>query len=130
MKKISSILVLALALISLTACVSQLTSKTSSSSASSIQQEETAHFVIKTSDDKEEKKEVTFTKGQTILEVMQKEFQIKESNGIITSIDGINQDEAKKTYWMYKVNDEMAPKLAGETPLKKGDTVEFYLETF
>lgn len=127
MKKISSILVLALALISLTACVSQLTSKTSSSS---IQQEETAHFVIKTSDDKEEKKEVTFTKGQTILEVMQKEFQIKESNGIITSIDGINQDEAKKTYWMYKVNDEMAPKLAGETPLKKGDTVEFYLETF
>lgn len=130
MKKISSILVLALALISLTACVSQSTSKTSSSSASSIKQEETAHFVIKKSDDKEEKKEVTFTKGQTILEVMQKEFQIKESNGIITSIDGTSQDEAKKTYWMYKVNGEMAPKLAGETPLKKGDIVEFYLETF
>lgn len=131
MKKYTSLLALALALVSLAACSTSNSSTTSSSTASSSKVEELkASFVIKESDDKQSKKEVSFTKGQTIMEVMKKEFKIEESKGMITSIDGVSQDEASKTYWMYKVNDELAPKLAGETKLSAGDKVEFYLEKF
>ena len=131
MKKYTSLLALALALVSLAACSTSNSSTTSSSTASSSKVEELkASFVIKESDDKQSKKEVSFTKGQTIMEVMKKEVKIEESKGMITSIDGVSQDEASKTYWMYKVNGELAPKLAGETKLSAGDTVEFYLEKF
>ena len=133
MKKYTSMLALGLTLVSLAACSTSNNSTTSSSSstASSSKTEELkASFVIIESGDKQTKKEVSFTKDQTIMDVMKKEFKIEESNGIITSIDGVSQDEATKTYWMYKVNGEMAPKLAGETKLAAGDTVEFYLEKF
>ena len=62
--------------------------------------------------------------------VLKANYKIEEKNGMITSIDGHSQDEAKGLYWMYKINGEMAPKGAAETTVKKGDKIEFYQEVY
>ena len=49
------------------------------------------------------------------MKVLKANYKIEEKNGMITSIDGHSQDEAKGLYWMYKINGEMAPKGAAET---------------
>ena len=54
------------------------------------------------------------------MKVLKANYKIEEKNGMITSIDGHSQDEAKGLYWMYKINGEMAPKGAAETTVKKG----------
>lgn len=132
MKKITNVLALALVLLTLGACstANNAANTEASSSASSQVESLKATFVIKESDDKVSQKEVTFTQDQTVMEVMKKEFKIEETDGFITAIDGVSQDEASKTYWMYNVNGELAPKGAAETKLSAGDTVEFYLQKF
>lgn len=132
MKKITSLTALALAVVTLAACSTSNTTSTSASleASTSKVEELKATFIIKESEDKVTKKEVTFTQDQTVMEVMKKEFKLEEKDGFITSIDGVSQDEATKTYWMYNVNGEMAPKMASETKLSAGDTVEFYLQKF
>ena len=57
-------------------------------------------------------------------------YKIEEKSGLITSIDGVAQDESKGLYWMYKINGEMAPKGAAETTVQDGDTIEFYQEVY
>ena len=64
------------------------------------------------------------------MKVLKANYKIEEKNGMITSIDGHSQDEAKGLYWMYKINGEMAPKGAAETTVKKGDKIEFYQEVY
>ena len=54
------------------------------------------------------------------MKVLKANYKIEEKNGMITSIDGHSQDEAKGLYWMYKINGEMAPKGAAETTVKRG----------
>lgn len=131
MKKIISSFTLVLLATSLVACAPTNQTKTTDTSASSSKVETLkATFTIKESDEKVTTKEVTFSKDQTVMEVMKKEFKIEEKNGLITSIDGVSQNEATKTYWMYNVNGEMAPKGAAETKLSSGDKVEFFLQTF
>ncbi|HEL2449554.1 TPA: DUF4430 domain-containing protein, partial [Streptococcus suis] len=51
-------------------------------------------------------------------------------NGLITEIDGVSQDTSTNTYWMYKVNGQMADKGAKDLTVANGDEIEFYLETF
>lgn len=74
--------------------------------------------------------QVEFTQGQTVLEILSANFEVEETNGMVTSIDGVAQDASKSIYWMYKVNDEMAAVGAGELEPKDGDKVEFYQEQF
>ncbi|HEL2722309.1 TPA: DUF4430 domain-containing protein, partial [Streptococcus suis] len=50
--------------------------------------------------------------------------------GLITEIDGVSQDTSTNTYWMYKVNGQMADKGAKDLTVANGDEIEFYLETF
>lgn len=73
---------------------------------------------------------VEFTQGQTVLEILQANYDVEETNGMVTSIDGVAQDASKNIYWMYKVNDEMAAVGAGELEPKDGDKIEFYQEQF
>ncbi len=55
-----------------------------------------------------------------LMKVLKANYKIEEKNGMITSIDGHSQDEAKGLYWMYKDQRQMAPKGAAETTVKKG----------
>lgn len=74
--------------------------------------------------------EVTFEEGDSVMDVLEDYHEVEESNGMVTAIDGVSQDAASNTYWMYDVNGELAPKGAEEQLLAEGDTIEFYLETF
>jgi ABC-type uncharacterized transport system auxiliary subunit len=72
-------------------------------------------------------KKVKAKSDSTVYAILNKNFHIKDTDGFITSIEGIAQDEAKGLYWMYEINGEMAAKGAKETTLKNGDEVSFDL---
>lgn len=80
--------------------------------------------------DRTAQEEVTFEEGDSVMDVLEDYHEVEESNGMVTAIDGVSQDAASNTYWMYDVNGELAPKGAEEQLLAEGDTIEFYLETF
>lgn len=143
MKKIIVTLsVLALTLISLTACQSQkkaadttsepaTTTTTAKSAESSAQQSEnTATLIITKAAGNSETKEVTVKEAQTVMDVLKENFTVEEKDGFITSIDGIAQDTPKNMYWMYDVNGEQAAKGAADTPIKADDKVEFKYEAY
>lgn len=133
MKKIYSTLILALLVCSLTACSTtnnSTSTKNSSETSSSKMTENQATIRIKPLEGKESSKKVTFTEGQTVMEVMKKNFKIEEDKGLITSIDGVSQDTNTNVYWLYKINGELASKGAAETTLSQNDEVEFYMEKY
>lgn len=72
-------------------------------------------------------KEIPIEKGTTVLDVMKENFEIEESDGFITSIEGVSQDDKNGKYWMYTVNEEMATVGAAEYKLEPGDQVTFDL---
>lgn len=67
--------------------------------------ETTSHFRI--INDKNEtivSKEVSFQEGETIYEVMKRAFDIEESAGHITSINGTRSIPQKNIHWAFFVN--------------------------
>ena len=64
------------------------------------------------------------------MDILEEHYEVEEEAGLVLSIDGVSQDASKNTYWLYDVNDEMAPKGAEEMTISEGDTIHFYLETF
>ncbi|UFT97663.1 DUF4430 domain-containing protein [Radiobacillus kanasensis] len=72
-------------------------------------------------------KEIPIEEGTTVLGVMKENFEIEESDGFITSIEGVSQDDKNGKYWMYTVNEEMAKVGAAEYKLEPGDQVTFDL---
>ncbi|HER7898617.1 TPA: DUF4430 domain-containing protein [Streptococcus pyogenes] len=73
---------------------------------------------------------VSFGKGDTVLEILKDNYEVKEKDGFITSIDGIEQDMKANKYWLFKVNGKMADKGADQITVKDGDSIEFYQEVF
>ncbi|EIQ81458.1 UNVERIFIED_CONTAM: DUF4430 domain-containing protein [Streptococcus canis] len=69
---------------------------------------------------------VSFDKGDTVLEVLKDNYEVKEKAGFITAIDGIEQDTKANKYWLFKVNGKMAEKGANQITVKDGDKIEFY----
>lgn len=106
----------------------QETSQTAVQSISSEVKQEEATISLQVDGEEIENKAVTFTKGETLYAVMQKNFDIVDQDGFITSINDQAQDEAAQKYWMYDVNGEMALVGAKELILEPGDHVEFKLE--
>lgn len=72
--------------------------------------------------------QVTFKKGDTIMDVLKANYKVKEKSGFITAIDGFEQDPKTKTYWFFKVNKKLATKAADKIKAHDGDRVEFYQE--
>ncbi len=72
-------------------------------------------------------KKVKVVSGSTVYDAMNKNFKLKDTDGFITTIEGVSQNELKGLYWMYEVNGEMATKGAKELKLKNGDEVSFDL---
>ncbi|MGT2783801.1 DUF4430 domain-containing protein [Streptococcus merionis] len=134
MKKIFSSLALLLATMTLVACGANTSAPTSTSShpqTTVVDDDQTAKatFLV-TANGKTTEKEVTFEVGDSVMDVLEDNFAAEEEDGMVTVIDGVSQDASKNTYWMYKVNNEMAEVGAESYKLKAGDKVEFYLETF
>lgn len=126
MKKLVSNLFALVALLILTACGQAKTTETPASSSAS---GPTLELVV-TKPEGSKSETVAFEEGDSVLEILDAAYDIEETNGFITAIDGLKQDESKNIYWMYKVNGEMADKGAAELEPKAGDKIEFYQETF
>lgn len=80
--------------------------------------------------DKTYEEKVGFEQNDTVMDVLDDQLDIEDDKGMVTSIEDVAQDDATSTYWMYKVNDEMASVGAEELKVKDGDKIEFYMETF
>ncbi|MEX2805123.1 DUF4430 domain-containing protein [Streptococcus sp. H31] len=126
MKKISKLIMTALSFIVLTACSTDSTA-TSSNSASS--DTGTVQLIVQ-EDSNTIDENVTFEKGDTVMDVLQDNYEVEETDGFITAIDGIKQDEEAGKYWMFTINNELAPKAADQIKVKNGDKIEFYQDVY
>jgi len=77
-----------------------------------------------------ETKTVTFKEGVSLMTIMKDNFDLEENQGMITSIDGLAQDEKAGYYWTYTINDEMITTGADDTFLGNNDKVVFTYEKF
>ncbi|WP_047980015.1 DUF4430 domain-containing protein [Ornithinibacillus contaminans] len=99
------------------------------------EQQETITIQLKVSLDKEsevvEDKQVEVESGAILLDVMKQNFEIEETDGYITSIEGINDDSGElKKAWLFYINGEFASKGASETELSDGDEVLFDFQSW
>lgn len=124
MKKIHLLVLSLLLPLFLVAC--QSSKSTESSSGETL----TATVTIEFSDEKTDTETVSFKEGDSVMDLLKQNHEIESASGMITAIDGVSQDEATSTYWMYDVNDELAPKGAEEQIVKDGDKIKFYLQTY
>jgi major membrane immunogen (membrane-anchored lipoprotein) len=122
MKKLLTSLLAIFALFTLAACGAQQTADTSAETG-------TVQLIVQAEKGQTDEK-VDFTVGQTVLEILDANYDVTVDNGMVTAIDGLEQKPEENTYWMYKVNDEMASVGAGELKANDGDKIEFYQETF
>lgn len=75
-------------------------------------------------------KEIEVEEGQKLLELMEANFEVEQTDGFISSINGYEQDEDSGKYWLYDVNGKMAEVGAQELELSDGDHIEWKLEAF
>ncbi|MDO4634353.1 MAG: DUF4430 domain-containing protein [Streptococcus sp.] len=129
MKKIYKLWLLPLLLLVLVGCSQTTLSPKTTSSSSTEAVKTTAKLIVK-KDEKVLEKNVTFKKGESVLDLLKTTYTIEDKDGFITSIDGLKQDESANKYWMFKINDEVASKGAKDITVKNGDKIEFYQETF
>lgn len=129
MKKIYKLWVLPLLLLVLVGCSQTTISHKTTSSSSTEAVKTTAKLIVK-KDEKVLEKNVTFKKGESVLDLLKSTYTIEDKDGFITSIDGLKQDKSANKYWMFKINDEVASKGAKDITVKNGDKIEFYQETF
>lgn len=138
MKRIVIFSLLWLAGIGLSGCSEATTQTTTTGSnqatASSVVKQQTAEisFVNKTDAQPEQiqAKTVSFKEGTSLMEIMKENFDLVEDKGMITSIEGLAQDEAAGYYWTYTINDEMVKTGAKDTSLTEKDRVVFTYEKF
>lgn len=123
MKKLVKLVFAFLLVMSMGGCASGGATKSSSS------QESLVELVVKTDNDQTDEK-VTFKDGESVMDVLKANYKVEEKNGLITSIDGVKQDEKAGKYWMFKVNGEVAPKGAKDIKVKDGDKIDFYQEVY
>ncbi|WP_122646084.1 DUF4430 domain-containing protein [Enterococcus mediterraneensis] len=126
MKKVVGILMVMIVGIILSGCSDN--PQDAQESASTEQTVQAKVEVILKEDDKEiSSKSIDFKDGDSLYDVMKNNFEIKDDNGFITSIDGHTQNQDQQKYWMYTVNGEEATTGAKELKVKNGDEIVFNL---
>jgi len=59
--------------------------------------------------------------GQNAMRALDRVADIEADSGLVTSIEGVEQDEDKNLFWLYYVNGKLAQKGAAEVKLAAGD---------
>lgn len=65
----------------------------------------------------------------SLLELMKKNYTLKEDKAFVTEIEGHSQNQKENRWWLYTVNGEMAEVGAAELYLENGDHVEWTLSS-
>lgn len=69
--------------------------------------------------------EITVEEGTTLMEVMEDNFEVEQTEGYINSIEGIAGDDKEKMAWIYTINGEDATVGANEYEVEEGDEIVF-----
>ena len=69
--------------------------------------------------------ELSVEEGATLMKVLEDNFEVEQSEGMINSIEGISANQDKKMAWMYTINGEEAQVGANDYELKQGDEIVF-----
>ncbi|WP_226579454.1 DUF4430 domain-containing protein [Halobacillus litoralis] len=67
----------------------------------------------------------TVEEGTTLMELMEENFEVEQTDGFINSIEGVAGNQEEKMAWMYTVNGEEATVGANEYEVKEGDDILF-----
>ena len=59
--------------------------------------------------------------GETAMRSLDRVADIESDSGLVTAIEGVEQDEGKNLFWLYYVNGKLAEKGAAEVKLEAGD---------
>ncbi|MBN9653119.1 DUF4430 domain-containing protein [Halobacillus sp. GSS1] len=69
--------------------------------------------------------ELTVEEGTTLMEVMEENYEVEQSEGFINSIEGIAGNQEEKMAWMYTINGDEAMVGANEYEVEDGDEIVF-----
>lgn len=76
-------------------------------------------------------KDVSISPGETLLTVMDREFEIvDQGGGFITAINEVEVDEENNLWLIFEVNGEPSPVGASDVVLEEGDEVVWILQDF
>lgn len=123
MKKLNLLVLSATILVTLTGCGSGKKNQTVESTQSSA----TVNITLKEDHKEIDSKEVSVKDETVLYNVLKDNYDIEDTKGFITSIDGYKQDEKENKYWLYTVNGKQAEKGVQETTVSDGDNIEFDL---
>ena len=59
--------------------------------------------------------------GETAMRSLDRVADIESDSGLVTAIEGVEQDADKNVFWLYYVNGKLAQKGAAEVKLEAGD---------
>jgi uncharacterized protein YcfL len=131
MKKSFVIVVVFISMLGFVGCTSTPeTNNTTTSISQSKENEISLTISLIKEDEAIDEKEITVAEGSNLMDAVKENFEIKEDNGMITSIEGIEQDTKESYFWTYTINDEMIMTGANETELHEGDKVVFTYSKF
>ena len=71
--------------------------------------------------------EVPAKEGELLGDIMADNLEIEEDNGMITSIEGHEQNAKDQKYWLYEVNGEFATVGANDYKVQPGDVITWNL---
>lgn len=90
--------------------------------------EEKVTIILNDEDTEIASKEITFEKGDFLQDVMEKNFDVLEEDGMIASLEGHEKDDKEQKYWLYEVNDKQPEVGAKEYELQPGDKIVWNLQ--
>lgn len=130
-KRLMGFVLAFLVVVGLGACGQKADTTASSSSTTASTTAAVKATVIIQEDGKEsDKQEVALAKDTSLFDTMSENFDIKDDNGFITSIDGKEQDKAANKYWTFTINDEQVNVGAKDVTVADGDKIIFNLAGF
>jgi uncharacterized protein DUF4430 len=59
--------------------------------------------------------------GQNAMRALDRVADVESDSGLVTAIEGVEQEEGKNLFWLYYVNGKLAEKGAAEVKLAAGD---------
>ena len=71
------------------------------------------------------KEDAEIKKDENLQSYLEKNHKAVFEKGMMTELEGVKQDPAKKQYWMYYVNDKMAEVGSGDYKVNENDKIEF-----
>ena len=71
------------------------------------------------------KEDAEIKKDENLQSYLEKNHKAVFEKGMMTELEGIKQDPAKKQYWMYYVNGKMAQVGIGDYKVNENDKIEF-----